>query len=183
MQPERGLTLQSPQCQPQRLRQDRRVRRRLCHLLHRPRFALAVPSSSRIRSRTCVRSIRRSHGRRVCRASSSSKRLSDPTAGCRTRKVLRSIALLDAAALGGGQAVGGHADAPERRAGVRDHDGHCELHSARNAIVELRFQTADFRVLATVGYITRAEGRLAAFCTRDALGGIPAPTRCAACPC
>ena len=50
-------------------------------------------------SRTSSRSIRRSRSRRACRASSSSRPPSAPTARVKDAKVLRSIPLLDQAAL------------------------------------------------------------------------------------
>ena len=45
-------------------------------------------------------------------------------------KVLRSIPLLDAAALDAVQAVGVHADDAQRAAGAGHHDGHRQLHAA-----------------------------------------------------
>ena len=53
-----------------------------------------------------------------------------PDGKVKDAKVLRSIPLLDQAALDAVQAVGVHADPAERRAGAGHHDGHRELHAA-----------------------------------------------------
>ena len=53
-----------------------------------------------------------------------------PDGKVKDAKVLRSIPLLDQAALDAVQTVGVHADPPERRARAGHHDGHGQLHAA-----------------------------------------------------
>ena len=59
-------------------------------------------------------------------------------------KVLRSIPLLDAAALDAVKQWAVHADAAERRAGAGHHDGHGELHAAveTRRLVDIALRTS-----------------------------------------
>ena len=107
----------------------RRRRHRRRHRLRPRRSASAVRSSRRRRSRTSTLCTRRSRSRPASRALSSSKRRSAPSGKVTDAKVLRSIPLLDAAALDA-VTVGVHADHAQRRAGAGHHDGHSQLHAA-----------------------------------------------------